>query len=111
MDHQGVLLYLILHPKIIEDGTRPVGLEVNLSPIGGIVYGKRPHKNTKRVDLILYKGGKYLLIEVLGQKPQQRELEEAKKRAKEYNEIFRQSLLPQECKELLSFPIVVYPVD
>lgn len=30
MDHSGLVLWLILHPEDIENGARPVGLEVNL---------------------------------------------------------------------------------
>ena len=111
MNHSGLPLYLILHPKEIGilSGARPIGLEVNL-PTGLDVYTGRDAlnrgRNKKKVDLVFEKDHDYYLVEIIDKKTI---TSRDKEKTREYVRRFKENLGTNE--NIRVIPIIVRPKD
>jgi RecB family endonuclease NucS len=106
MGEYSLHLFLILNPDVIEQGVKPIGLEVNLAK--GIETLKTTLEQP-RIDLIFYKkeSKTYYLVEAKAQKPTSKDIATMK----DYIDRFKQNFLPQELKEFHVISMMVYPEE
>jgi hypothetical protein len=107
MKHSGLVLYLILNPKVIKmlSGAKPVALELNLPPV--IWHGRK----FKTLDLVFEKKVQnrknYYLVDAKSKKPNRRDLN----KMREYMVNFKRGLGTDLSKEFGILSIIAYPTE